>query len=183
MHDAIVGDGVPRYMVTNDVASMCVDGEVSRPHAALFLVPLPCHFLWYMNSYGTVKRANNVERESTFTPMKWSLEKGPTEGSGGGARARKSPLWEALSYPPNTLKFRLARDIIPGEELLHNYFFPGSREGNSERSDNKDEDSSDGTYEDQENQNNGEDTNSPGRTERGRMKKRTLRTLDMPHDK
>ena len=91
VHDAIVADRVPWYIVTNDVASMCVSGEVSTPHAALCLVPLPCHFLWYMNSCGTVKRANNVERESTFTPMKWSLEKGPTEGSSGGARARKAP--------------------------------------------------------------------------------------------
>ena len=123
---------------------------MSRPHAALFLVPLPCHVLWYMNSCGTVKRANKVERESTFTPMKSSLEKRPTEGSGGGARARKGPLWEALSYPPNTLKSRLARDIIAGEKLLHNSFFPGSRAGSSERSDNEDEDSSDGAYEDEE---------------------------------
>ena len=67
VHDAIAADGVPRYMVTNDVASVCVGGEVSKLHASLFLVPLPCHFLWYMNSCGTVKRANNVERESTFT--------------------------------------------------------------------------------------------------------------------
>ncbi|CAM9693314.1 unnamed protein product, partial [Choristocarpus tenellus] len=36
VHDAIVADGVPRYMVTNDMASMCVGGEVSRPHAVLF---------------------------------------------------------------------------------------------------------------------------------------------------
>ena len=150
VHDAIVADGVPRYMVTKDVASMCVGGEVSRPHAALSLVPLPCYFLWYMDSCGTAKRASNVERKSTFTPMKWSLEMGPTEGSGGGARARKGPLWEALSYPPNTLKFRLARDIVAGEELLHDYFFPRSRAGTSERSDNEDEDSSDGAYEDEE---------------------------------
>ena len=27
-------------------------------------------------------------------------------------------LWEALSYPPKTLKLRLARDTIPGGELL-----------------------------------------------------------------
>ncbi|CAN0384883.1 unnamed protein product [Ascophyllum nodosum] len=67
VHDTIVADDVPRYMVTYEVASICVGGEVSRPHAALFLVPLPCHFFWYMNSCGMVKRANNVERESTFT--------------------------------------------------------------------------------------------------------------------
>lgn len=145
--DAIVADGVPRYMVSDDVASMCVGGEVSRPHAALFLVPLPCHYLWYMNSCGLDLERANVGRESTFVPTKWSLEKGSTEGSGSGARARKGPLWEALNYPPNTLKFTLARDIAAGEELLHNYCFPGSRAGSSERSDGE-EDSSDGPCED-----------------------------------
>ena len=43
VHDAIAADGVPRYMV----ASMCEGGEVLCPHAALFLVPLPCYFWWY----------------------------------------------------------------------------------------------------------------------------------------
>ncbi|CAM9871388.1 unnamed protein product, partial [Choristocarpus tenellus] len=121
VHDAIVADGVPRYMVTNDVASMCVGGEVLWPHTALFLVPLPSHFLWYMNSCGADLEKANVERHSKFIPTNWSLEKGSTGGRGGGARARKGPLWEALSYPPNTLKFRLGRDIVGGEELLHNY--------------------------------------------------------------
>ena len=51
-------------------------------------------------------------------PHQMSLEKGPTKESGGGASARKGPLWEALSYPPKTLKLRLARDIIAGGELL-----------------------------------------------------------------
>ncbi|CAM9894318.1 unnamed protein product [Choristocarpus tenellus] len=140
VHDAIVTDGVPRYMVTNDVASMCVGGEVSRPHAALFLVPPRCLFLSLMNSCRADLEKANVERHSKFIPTNWSLEKGSTGGRDGGARARKGPLWEALSYPPNTLKFRLTRDIVAGEELLHKYFFPGSRAGGSESSDDEDED-------------------------------------------
>ena len=128
---------------------MCIGGEVLRPHAALFLVPLPCYFWWHMNSCGSDLERANMKRESTVIPIKWSL-KGPTKGSSGGASARKGPPWEALSYPPNTLKFRLARDIITGGELLHNHFFPGTRTGSSERSDNEDEDSSDDAYEDEE---------------------------------
>ena len=49
VHDAIAADGVPRYMV----ASMCRSGEVLCPHPALFFVPLPCCFWWYMNSCGS----------------------------------------------------------------------------------------------------------------------------------
>ena len=91
-----------------------------------------------------------MERESTLIPIKWSLAQGPTKGSGGGASARKSPFWEAPSYPPNTLKFRSARDTIAGGELLHKHFFPGTRAGSSERSDDEDEDSSNDAYEEEE---------------------------------
>ena len=50
-------------------------------------------------------------------------------------------LWEVLSYPPKTLKLRLARDIIAGG---------GIAAGSSERSDNEDEGSSDDAYEEEE---------------------------------
>lgn len=121
VEEAIADDGVPRYMVSTDVASMCIGSERSRPAAALFLAPHPCHFLWYMNSCGSDTEKANVERESTFQPTNWSLGKGGGAGGGGAGRRRKLPLWEALKSPPNTLKFRLGRDIVAGEELLHNY--------------------------------------------------------------
>ena len=66
VHGVIAADGVPRYMV----ASMFVGGEMLCPHAALFLVPLPCYFWWYMNSWGSGLERANVERKSTLIPIK-----------------------------------------------------------------------------------------------------------------
>ena len=117
-----------------------------------------------MKSCGSDLVRANVEHKSTLIPTKCSLGKGPTKGSGGGASAQKGPLWEAVSYPSNTLKFRLGRDIIAGEELLQvvgKAPITRTRVVRMTRMRKK-------------NQNNGEDTSSPGRTGREWVKKLTL---------
>ena len=123
-----------------------------------------------MKSYGSDLERTNAEHKSTLIPTKWSLGKGPTKGSGGGASARKGPLWEALSYPSNALKFRLGRDIIAGGELLQvvrNAPITRTRVVRMTRMRKR-------------NQNNGEDTNSPGRTGREWVKKLTpIMTYDI----
>ncbi|CAM9995024.1 unnamed protein product, partial [Ectocarpus fasciculatus] len=58
---AINKDGVPRHLVTDRLWGLCTEEEHNRPQAALYMVPHPSCFLWYMNSSGSDPKDANVK--------------------------------------------------------------------------------------------------------------------------
>lgn len=109
--DAGRDDGLPRFLVSDNMNLFLSEGEVATPNAGLYLVPHKTSPLFYMNSSVDDAESENLESISLLT----------SKTLAGTSTEIKEHLRKAL----NSLTFSLTCDVAKDTELLAYYTWVG----------------------------------------------------------
>ena len=108
--EATIEDGLPRFLVSENMSMFLSAGEVARPNAGLYLVPHKTSPLFYMNSSSRKAELENFSFESVLKPREF---KGMEE----------EDRLEFLRKSPNSVLFDLTARVERDTELLAYYRF------------------------------------------------------------
>lgn len=114
--EATKDDGLPRFLLSDNMALFLSEGEVARPNAGLYIVPAKTSPLFYVNSSRTPE--HKADETLTFMPVLMAR-------SFRGVEDKRAYLRNAM----NSVMFDIARDVEKDVELLASYTFQEPRGG------------------------------------------------------